>query len=443
MPRAPAHARSAPHPCQIAGRLEHALARGRARLGRSSIRSDRGSQSARSTVACARSRASPPRARRSVAGLLHIPRSRAASTRSGTSRRRASPSGRRSTARVEEVAGRRGGRRARTPTSRPGEPLCRRSRRASDARASSGSSSGGTERPARGGSRGSRPARAGRVERRASLRTADAAPRGRPWGAPRTPCHGSGDGESGRPRPGRSASGRAGRAPSARARCSWPGRRRAPTPAASAVTALRWKTWPSTARGRSPSARASSSVSRRACRTAWIVGGISTEPPTSRASEPSSSRKSGFPSAVRRMRERVAASSSTPASSVSASSAAVSSSEAARAGSDVAFSFPPPQSGAHVQQLGPRDAKQEDRRLSRPVRDMLDRSRSGGSAHCRSSSTTRAVGRPPTARAAPASESWVSAGEEPSASFGWDAELDEHLDERKVRDALAVGEGTP
>ena len=45
---------------------------------------------------------------------------------------------------------------------------------------------------------------------------------------------------------------------------------------------------------------------------------------------------------------------------------------AARAGASVAFSLPPPQSGLHVEQLGARDAEEEDRRVAREIGDVLD-----------------------------------------------------------------------
>ena len=55
---------------------------------------------------------------------------------------------------------------------------------------------------------------------------------------------------------------------------------------------------------------------------------------------------------------------------------------------EVAFSFPPAQPRAAVEQLGPRQAEQQDRRVAGEVRHVLDRSRKVASAHWRSSSTT-------------------------------------------------------
>ena len=123
-------------------------------------------------------------------------------------------------------------------------------------------------RPARGGSRGSRPARpAPRRAARASRRSARAAPLGSLSGARRRRRRGSAGGGSGsRPRR-RTAPVRDGSAPGARAR---PGAASpASPPGSSACTAPRWKTSPSTAPRSSTRRSAGSSWSRRAASSAF------------------------------------------------------------------------------------------------------------------------------------------------------------------------------
>ena len=158
-----------------------------------------------------------------------------------------------------------------------------------------------------------------------------------------------------------------------------------------------------------------------------------------RASVTSSSRKSGLPSAVARIRDLVSGSSSTPTSRLSASSAAMSAASGSSR-TEVAFSLPPPQPGRASRSSG---RAMQSRKIG-TSRDQSatcsTRSWSGGSAQCRSSSTTTS-GRSCASRSKSARvESCVSAGDERIASSGIDAKLDEHLDEREVGDALAVGE---
>ena len=120
-----------------------------------------------------------------------------------------------------------------------------------------------------------------------------------------------------------------------------------------------------TARSRSPS------VSSRAWRSAWIVGGTSTVPSASRASSAISSMNSGFPSAVARIRARVAGSTSTSSRSDFASASA-SPTGSGSSSTDVAFSFPPPQPGRTSRSSGRATQRRKIGAFARPVDDVLD-----------------------------------------------------------------------
>ena len=93
-----------------------------------------------------------------------------------------------------------------------------------------------------------------------------------------------------------------------------------------------------------------------------------------------------------------------------------------------------------VEQLRPRDAEQEDRRVPGEIGDVLDEVDETGSAHCKSSITTTwgRSDRPPSRSRRKAS--CVSGGDVPMTELRLDADRDQDLDERPVGDALAVGE---
>ena len=164
-------------------------------------------------------------------------------------------------------------------------------------------------------------------------------------------------------------------------------RRRARTSSgASSATAPSWKTLPATA-ARSITARSSSSSrSSRAASSAWIVGGTRiaadvarrgpaavsrTSSPSSISIESISSTNSGLPSAASAILASTSSASSGAPTRFSISRAH-SSSESGSSSASVALSLPPPQPGRSVEQLGPREADEQDRGVARPVGEVLD-----------------------------------------------------------------------
>ena len=122
---------------------------------------------------------------------------------------------------------------------------------------------------------------------------------------------------------------------------------------------------------RSRTARsAGSSWSRRAARSAWIVGGtLTSASPEARTRASISSRKSGLPSAAASDRWTKGRGSTPPSSSSSRSVSAASSGSRSTV---VEFHLPPPQAGRFSSSSGPRHAEREERRIARQVGDMLD-----------------------------------------------------------------------
>ena len=138
------------------------------------------------------------------------------------------------------------------------------------------------------------------------------------------------------------------------------------------MTAVWWKTSPST-EPRSITARSSSpSRSRRACSSAWIVGGtVSAPPPSSRTIATISSTNSGFPSADVRMRRADVGVEGDAVEQVVEELVDVplrQRLEQDRGGVRLAAAPHRP----CVEQLRARDAEQEDRPVARPVRHVLD-----------------------------------------------------------------------
>ena len=107
------------------------------------------------------------------------------------------------------------------------------------------------------------------------------------------------------------------------------------------------------------------------------------------------------------------------------------------------MSFPPPQSGSHIEQLGARDAEQEDRRVAREVGDVLDEvdEHRLGPLQVVDDDDLRTLGR---ARLEQAAEGELRLRRRRADHrLGLDADRDQDLDERPVRDALPVGEAAP
>ena len=217
----------------------------------------------------------------------------------------------------------------------------------------------------------SRPARRAPRSPRASRRTARGAPPAPPSAAPRRPCRGSGGGGSERRRRQRSPCDPGGRAPCGRARAAARGR---PPPASPGRAPSRLRGGrpglpPHRARSRgarrrsarraAPGAAPGSSAARRPCRRA------------SRASAAISSRNSGLPSAVATI---------APARLVvelDVGEEAVGKPSSVRLGERLEQDRRGVQLAAaparpDVEQLGSRDAEEEDRRGTRPVDDVLD-----------------------------------------------------------------------
>ena len=233
----------------------------------------------------------------------------------------------------------------------------------------------------------------GRRARPASRRSARAARRGSPSAAPRTPRRGSAGGGSGRrPHP-RAAPCPGGRAPCGRARqpaATWV------SSGASACTAPRWNTWPTT-EPRSSTARSSRlelveprreqrldrrrdgdlAVARRLEHRDHLLdeqrvafGGVA-DPLAQLVVE----RR------LAEQRARGARRSRSP--------------RAARAGRSSRSSLPPPQPGRALEQLGPREAEQQDRRAARQPTMYSIRSRNVGSpSGCRRTRRRAAAPRP-------------------------------------------------
>ena len=230
--------------------------------------------------------------------------------------------------------------------------------------------------------------------RRASRRSARGARRALPSAATRTPCRGSaGDGTETRRhrgsaiRSGRTSSLRtsesepAGHAVALRLGCERRHR------AAVEDLALRRTPRSITVRSSSPS------VSSRAWSSAWIVGGTSTRPrclPRERGHLLEEERvalgrlEDPRPRPGRRARRRRAARRRAPR--------ARSSSSGSRR-TEVAFSFPPRPTGADVEQLGPRDAEQEDRRGRATSRRCARRGRASAAPPSAGRRATRTSGR--------------------------------------------------
>ena len=282
----------------------------------------------------------------------------------------------------------RGCRRGRTPHARrlPSRTAARcgelRSRRGRRRRARRG-----TGPPARGGSRRSRPARRAPRARRASRRTARGARRAPPSATTRTPCRGSaGGGTEMRRRP-RSASDRVARAPCARARAAGRGRRRAAARVRAPSPRHGGTPCPRRHRARSPSRSSAPSVSRRAWSSAWIVGGTSTPPPRLPRERGHLLEEERIPlGGLEDSRPR-------PGLELDAVEQPV-----GELRGDVVVErlqqdrrrvqLPARPSRPDVEQLGPRDAEQEDRSPRDQSQTCSTRSSSGGSAQCRSSRTS-------------------------------------------------------
>ena len=108
--------------------------------------------------------------------------------------------------------------------------------------------------------------------------------------------------------------------------------------------------------------------------------------------------------------------------------------------SDVALSFPPPQPGRDVEQLRPRDAEEEDRRVAGEVGDVLDEIDEDGLRPLQvvDDDDLRSLGGAGFEQ--PAEGELRLGRRRPDHRVGLDADRDEDLDERPVRDALAVRE---
>ena len=94
----------------------------------------------------------------------------------------------------------------------------------------------------------------------------------------------------------------------------------------------------------------------------------------------------------------------------------------------------------YVEQLGARDAEQEDRRVAREVGDVLDEvdeHRLGPLQVVDTTTCGRSAARASSSRR---NASCVSGGDVPMIDVGLDADRDQDLDERPVRDPLAVRE---
>ena len=111
--------------------------------------------------------------------------------------------------------------------------------------------------------------------------------------------------------------------------------------------------------------------------------------------------------------------------------------------SDVAFSLPPPQPGLIVEQLGPCDAEQEDRRVARHVRDVLDEidEHRLGPLQVVDHDDLRPFGRARLEQ--PPKGELRLRRRRADDRVGLDADRDQDLDERPVGDALAVREAPP
>ncbi len=200
-------------------------------------------------------------------------------------------------------------------------------------------------------------------------------------------------------------------------------------------------------RPRSPRARARpalrpSSESMRACSSAWIVGGTASRRRRccSRTIATISSTKSGVPGrgsrdALARVDGRARARRAGCRSAPRTRSAPSGSSR-----SDVALSLPPPQPG----RASSSSVRATQRRKIGASRERSatcsTRSRNTGSAHWRSSidDDLRALGRTGLEQLAERDPRLLRRRSDDA--LGLDAERREHLDERPVRDALAVGE---
>ena len=184
-----------------------------------------------------------------------------------------------------------------------------------------------------------------------------------------------------------------------------------------------------------------SSESMRAWRSAWIVGGttISPSPPCSRTIASISSTYSGLPADATVIRSR-----RSPVSGASATSSSMSAEHSSGASGsskrDVALSLPPAQPGRTSRS----SVRAMQRRKIGASRDMSEtcstRSTNTGSAHWRSSITTtcgRSAARVSRSRR---KASCVSGGDVPMTDSGSTPDRDQDLDERPVRDPLAVRE---
>ena len=209
----------------------------------------------------------------------------------------------------------------------------------------------------------------------------------------------------------------------------------------STATEPRWKTSPSTD-PRSMTTRTSpSSESIRAWRSAWIVGGttISPSPPCSRTIASISSTYSGLPADATVIRSR-----RSPVSGASATSSSMSAEHSSGASGssrrDVALSLPPAQPG----RTSSSSVRAMQSRKIGASRDMSEtcstRSTNTGSAHWRSSITTT-CGRSsrPRLEEPPKGELRLRRRRADD-RLGLDADRDQDLDERPVRDPLAVRE---
>ena len=110
------------------------------------------------------------------------------------------------------------------------------------------------------------------------------------------------------------------------------------------------------------------------CRSAWIVGGttISASAPFSLTSASISSMKSGLPSAACRIRRRAIVWRGPRRPRAARSDSSQSSPDSASSRIVVAFSLPPPQPGRSSSSSGRATQSREDRRIPRPVGDVLD-----------------------------------------------------------------------
>ena len=186
-----------------------------------------------------------------------------------------------------------------------------------------------------------------------------------------------------------------------------------------------------------------SSESMRACSSAWIVGGttISPSPPCSRTIASISSTKSGLPADAAVMRSRRSASRA-PSPSRFSMSAPHSSSPSGSSRTERRVQLAAAPARPLVEQLRARDAEEEDRRVAREVGDVLDEVDEDGLGPLQvvDDDDLRSLG---GARLEQPAERELRLGRRAADDrVGLDADRDQDLDERPVRDPLAIARGS-